>query len=85
MIKMQYCTNDGVCNYCAFEPTILTLLRNTREVDSDGDEIPDEGHKLEGYRVWYTVEVNIEPAPAEKHLQIACACQVCDLISSKLS
>ncbi|KAL3884217.1 hypothetical protein ACJMK2_030436, partial [Sinanodonta woodiana] len=48
------------------------------EVDSDGDEVPNEDDELKefyGYRVWYSVEVNVKPPPPERILEVTCACQ----------
>ena len=56
-----------------------------REVDSDGDEISDDessGEK-QGYRVWYAMEIEVNPLPHQDILKIKCACQV-KLNSGKL-
>ena len=49
-----------------------------REVDSDGDEVSDDESMTDrhGYRVWYSVEVNVTPLPQQSLLQLTCACQV---------
>ena len=50
-----------------------------REVDSDGDEMPDEDEEVReyyGYRVWYSLEIHVKPAAPEKVLEVTCACQV---------
>ena len=59
----------------------MVVVFFNREVDSDGDEVPDEegeesAESLDGYRVWYAVEVFVDPPPPERTLQITCACQV---------
>lgn len=49
------------------------------EVDSDGDEMPDddeEAKQFYGYRVWYSLEIHVKPAPPERVLEVNCACQV---------
>ena len=48
------------------------------EVDSDGDEIPQdqEVRAYDGYRVWYSVEVTVKPPPPERVIPVVCACQV---------
>ncbi|XP_070190234.1 cilia and flagella-associated protein 47-like isoform X3 [Littorina saxatilis] len=47
------------------------------EVDSDGDEIPldPDVRDYDGYRVWYSLEVTIRPAPPERVVSVTCACQ----------
>ena len=50
------------------------------EVDSDGDEIPDdedeESRKYYGYRVWYSLEIHVKPSPPERIMAVECCCQV---------
>ncbi|KAK3775916.1 hypothetical protein RRG08_017206 [Elysia crispata] len=48
-----------------------------KEVDSDGEEQPvDEGSKdYYGYRMWYSLEVDVKPPVPERSLNVACACQ----------
>lgn len=52
------------------------------EVDSDGDEIPDEedeeSRKYYGYRVWYSLEIHVKPSPPERIMAVECCCQVRD-------
>ncbi|XP_021363645.1 cilia- and flagella-associated protein 47-like isoform X2 [Mizuhopecten yessoensis] len=49
------------------------------EVDSDGDEIPEdedeESRKYYGYRIWYSLEVHVKPPPPERIMSVVCACQ----------
>ncbi|XP_052808119.1 cilia- and flagella-associated protein 47-like isoform X2 [Mya arenaria] len=48
------------------------------EVDSDGDEMPDEDDETRqfyGYRVWYAIEIHVKPAPPERIIEVTCACQ----------
>ncbi|XP_052708553.1 cilia and flagella-associated protein 47-like isoform X1 [Crassostrea angulata] len=49
------------------------------EVDSDGDEIPDEedeeSRKYYGYRVWYSLEIHVKPSPPERIMAVECCCQ----------
>jgi len=53
---------------------------NCREIDSDGDEMEELGDSedgtLKGYRLWYAVDILVEPAPPEKTLDISCPCLV---------
>lgn len=53
---------------------------NCREIDSDGDEMEEladsEDSTLKGYRLWYAVDILVEPAPPEKILDISCPCLV---------
>ena len=49
------------------------------EVDSDGDEMPEDDEDVKeyyGYRVWYSLEIHVKPAAPEKILEVTCACQV---------
>ena len=50
------------------------------EIDSDGDEIPDddddESRKYYGYRVWYSLEIQVQPSPPERIMTVECACHV---------
>jgi len=49
-----------------------------REVDSDGDEMPDEDEEIRqfyGYRVWYALEVHVKPAAPERVIEVTCNCQ----------
>ncbi|KAL4233464.1 hypothetical protein ACF0H5_008145 [Mactra antiquata] len=51
------------------------------EVDSDGDEMPDEEcQEYYGYRVWYSLEIHVKPAPPERILEVTCACQKMQLL-----
>lgn len=49
------------------------------EIDSDGDEIPDEedeeSRKYYGYRVWYSLEIHVKPSPPERIMAVECCCQ----------
>ncbi|XP_076467202.1 cilia and flagella-associated protein 47-like [Babylonia areolata] len=47
------------------------------EVDSDGDEIPQDPdvREYDGYRVWYSVDVVVKPQPPERIIPVNCACQ----------
>ncbi|KAL8606797.1 hypothetical protein ACOMHN_049626 [Nucella lapillus] len=47
------------------------------EVDSDGDEIPQDQdvREYDGYRVWYSVEVLVKPPPPERVIPVTCPCQ----------
>ncbi|XP_053397416.1 cilia- and flagella-associated protein 47-like isoform X4 [Mercenaria mercenaria] len=48
------------------------------EVDSDGDEMPDEDEETRqfyGYRVWYSLEIHVKPSPPERVLEVTCSCQ----------
>ena len=50
-------------------------------MDSDGEEIYEENVMddvidLSGYRVWYALDITVNPAPAQTTLDIQCACQV---------
>ena len=49
-----------------------------REIDSDGEEQPvDEGSKeYDGYRMWYSLEVDVKPPVPERSMTVVCACQV---------
>ena len=49
-----------------------------KEVDSDGEELPqDEGGKeYYGYRMWYSLEVDVKPPVPERSMTVSCACQV---------
>ena len=53
-------------------------VRAVRVVDSDGDEMPDDGEQdpVSGYRVWFALDINVLPAAPEQELELACACQV---------
>ena len=58
---------------------IMGVCFDSREVDSDGDEIPEEAeiaNEYDGYRVWYSLEIHVSPPKPEKTLEITCACQV---------
>ena len=50
------------------------------KIDSDGDEIPDddddESRKYYGYRVWYSLEIQVQPSPPERIMTVECACHV---------
>ncbi|XP_052240686.1 cilia- and flagella-associated protein 47-like isoform X3 [Dreissena polymorpha] len=48
------------------------------EVDSDGDEMPDEDDETRqfyGYRVWYSLEIHVKPGAPERIIEVTCACQ----------
>ena len=47
-------------------------------MDSDGDELPDvDGREEElRYRVWYSLNVIVDPPPPLGNLAMKCACQV---------
>ncbi|KAK7478911.1 hypothetical protein BaRGS_00029892 [Batillaria attramentaria] len=47
------------------------------EVDSDGDEVPPdvEVKEYNGYRVWFSLEVMVLPAPPERVIPVLCTCQ----------
>ena len=62
---------------CPF--TFVIVHHIFSEVDSDGDEMPDEDEEIReyyGYRVWYSLEIHVKPAAPEKILEVTCACQV---------
>lgn len=41
------------------------------------EELADsEDSTLKGYRLWYAVDILVEPAPPEKILDISCPCLV---------
>ncbi|XP_071134806.1 cilia- and flagella-associated protein 47-like isoform X3 [Mytilus edulis] len=48
------------------------------EIDSDGDEIPDddddESRRYYGYRIWYSLEIQVQPSPPERIMTVECAC-----------
>ncbi|KAK2169816.1 hypothetical protein NP493_1175g00013 [Ridgeia piscesae] len=47
-------------------------------VDSDGDEMPDEDEEEQSsqeYRIWFAVEINVEPQPPERTVYITSPCQ----------
>lgn len=51
-----------------------------KDVDSDGEEVgdnrtTDDGLTNGAYRVWYSVELTVQPGPAIKTLAISCNCQ----------
>ena len=51
-------------------------------VDSDGDEMQDDDDGVSDpatneYRIWFAVEINVEPQPPESTLFITSPCQVC--------
>ena len=61
----QSCVHDVTCCGC-------------REVDSDGEDVNSDNadDDVNGYRVWYSVDLTVEPGLPEKCLEIYCACQV---------
>lgn len=62
------------CNYKLF-------FIDFREIDSDGDEMEEladsRDYTFRGYRLWYAVDITVEPAPPEKILELSCPCLVC--------
>ncbi|KAI0223616.1 Cilia- and flagella-associated protein 47 [Lamellibrachia satsuma] len=49
-------------------------------IDSDGDEMPDEDEDVtdpasQEYRIWFAVEINVEPQPPERIMYITSPCQ----------
>ena len=91
---VHYTTKFAALKYCLERDEIIQKIRKitaliwkllqcsffffSREVDSDGDEIPEDQdvREYDGYRVWYSVEVTVRPPPAERVIPVTCACQV---------
>ncbi|XP_035825915.1 cilia- and flagella-associated protein 47 [Aplysia californica] len=48
-----------------------------KEVDSDGEELPQDesGREYHGYRMWYSLEVDVKPPVPERTMTVTCACQ----------
>lgn len=59
------------------------------EIDSDGDEIPDddddESRRYYGYRIWYSLEIQVQPSPPERIMTVECACHVSPSSNVKIS
>ena len=45
------------------------------------DETDDD---VNGYRVWYSVDLTVEPGLPEKCLEIYCACQVRHILTKRM-
>lgn len=42
------------------------------------EELADSrDYTFRGYRLWYAVDITVEPAPPEKILELSCPCFVC--------
>ncbi|XP_074645875.1 cilia and flagella-associated protein 47-like isoform X2 [Tubulanus polymorphus] len=72
-------TYNGVVSFVAGKNPVVdkSMPVIDGEVDSDGDEIPtsDDEESQDRYRVWYTVDLTVDPPEPERTIEITCACQ----------